>query len=148
MNSVNQTSIPEIYYLTSRAQMKLTRESVRPDLKLRHLVCHANLVDNLLGELSTRRRNQTMVKLSSELTSEDTYDAVAMSSSSDEDDDDDSADMSDSSSDEDDAEYMKQPNYTYDPYQQTEILFEDASNEYNEFNPPPLYSVINQGIGA
>lgn len=135
--------------------MKLTRESVRPDLKLRHLVCHANLVDNLLGELSTRRRNQTMVKLAQDLPiAEDVYDGVTYdgvstsSSSSDEDDDDeDSGDMSDSSSDEDDAEYMKQPNYTYHPYQQ-EIMFEDASQEYNEFNPPPMYSVINTGIGA
>lgn len=123
--------------------MKLTKESVRPDLKLRQLVCHANLVDNLLGELSARRQKQTMVKLS-----EDAYDSVAVSSSDDdEDDDDDSPDLSDSSSDEDDAEYMKQPNYTYHPYQQ-EMLFEDASSEYNEFNPPPLYSVINTGIGA
>ncbi|KAG5354873.1 hypothetical protein CJU89_6674 [Yarrowia sp. B02] len=138
MNAVNQTSIPEIYYLTSRAQMKLTKESVRPDLKLRHLVCHANLVDNLLGELSARRRRQTLVKIS-----DDAYDAVAVSS----DEEDDESSMSDSSSDDDDAEYMKQPNYTYHPYQQ-EMLFEDASSEFNELNPPPLYSVINTGIGA
>ncbi|KAG5370277.1 hypothetical protein CJU90_1632 [Yarrowia sp. C11] len=136
MNAVNQTSIPEIYYLTSRAQMKLTKESVRPDLQLRQLVCHANLVDNLLGELSTRRRNQTMVKLA-----DDVYDSVAVTSSasSSDADEDDSEGLSDSSSD-DDEEYMKQPNYTYHPYQQ-EMLFEDASSEYHGMNPP-VYSVI------
>lgn len=127
MNTVNQTSIPEIYYLTSRAQMKLTRESVRPDLKLRHLVCHANLVDNLLGELSVRRRNQTMVKIA-----DDGYDSVAISSESSSDED----DLSDSSSDEDDVEYMKQPNYTYNshPYQQ------EMGVGFQEMTPP-VYSV-------
>lgn len=50
-------SLAETYMLASKARSKLTREASRQDHDLRILVSHANMLDNLMEELSKQRYN-------------------------------------------------------------------------------------------
>lgn len=45
----------ETYLLASKARAKLTREASRPDHDLRVLVCHANMLDNLMDRIHEHR---------------------------------------------------------------------------------------------
>lgn len=53
--TVPETSTADIYFMSSRARNKLARESYKPELNLRKLVAHANLMDSLYDELEYRR---------------------------------------------------------------------------------------------
>lgn len=48
--------VAETYFLASKARSKLSREASRHDHNLRILVSHANLLDNLMDSLATKRR--------------------------------------------------------------------------------------------
>lgn len=48
--------VAETYFLASKARSKLSREASRHDHNLRVLVSHANLLDNLMDSLATKRR--------------------------------------------------------------------------------------------
>lgn len=50
-------SLADTYLLASKARSKLTREASRQDHDLRILVSHANMLDNLMEELSKQRYN-------------------------------------------------------------------------------------------
>lgn len=133
--SIPETSIPEIYFLTSRAQHKLTRESVRPDIKLRQLVCHANLVDHLLGELAERRRRQSVITQQHLLRT--TEDLIADDETSDD-------SLSDSDSSE---EYEIDTAYTYKPF---ETMIKEVDEDEDDDlmlsrSPPPMYSLHGAG---
>lgn len=53
--TVPETSTADIYFMSSRARNKLAKESYKPELNLRKLVAHANLMDSLYDELEYRR---------------------------------------------------------------------------------------------
>ncbi|AOW00509.1 hypothetical protein LXG23DRAFT_52693 [Yarrowia lipolytica] len=55
ISTVPETSTADIYFMSSRARNKLARESYKPELNLRKLVAHANLMDSLYDELEYRR---------------------------------------------------------------------------------------------
>ncbi|KAG5356451.1 hypothetical protein CJU89_6208 [Yarrowia sp. B02] len=55
ISTVPETSTADIYFMSSRARNKLAKESYRPELNLRKLVAHANLMDSLYDELEYRR---------------------------------------------------------------------------------------------
>lgn len=49
-------NLAETYFLASKARTKLAREAGRHDLNLRVLVSHANMLDNLMEALTTKKR--------------------------------------------------------------------------------------------
>ncbi|ODQ65846.1 hypothetical protein NADFUDRAFT_41835 [Nadsonia fulvescens var. elongata DSM 6958] len=52
-------SVSEAYDLSIKARLKLSQEALKPDLNLRHLVCHANLLDKLLMAITAKAKKQT-----------------------------------------------------------------------------------------
>ncbi|KAG5368496.1 hypothetical protein CJU90_0700 [Yarrowia sp. C11] len=121
--SISSASMAETYFLASKARHKLTKEASRPDLHLRQLVSHANLVDLLMDELADRRakgkvqqHNQNVV--SSEQVTQAINNAPQVPSHIMEE-------------DESDYEYeqVSTPNYTYQAYESIEEVDDDEEDD-------------------
>lgn len=110
----------ETYFLASKARHKLTKEASRPDLHLRQLVSHANLVDLLMDELAERRAKG---KVQHNVVSSDEVTQAINNTPS-----------HIMEEDESDTEYeqVSTPNYTYQAYESIEEVDDDEDEEDDE----------------
>lgn len=121
----------ETYFLASKARHKLTKEASRPDLHLRQLVSHANLVDLLMDELA-ERRSKGKVQFQAAPVAEDVSAAIASHTANThiEDMSDDSEELS-----EDDDEYEQVSTgsqHSFQAYESIEEVDEEDDDECDE----------------
>lgn len=128
-SSIASASMAETYFLASKARHKLTKEASRPDLHLRQLVSHANLVDLLMDELAERRAkgkvNHSAPQNKNIVSSDELTQAINMSSSTP------SHIMEEDESD-NEYEQVSTPNYTYQAYESIEEVDDDEDDEDEE----------------
>ncbi|KAG5360536.1 hypothetical protein CJU89_3609 [Yarrowia sp. B02] len=122
-SSIASASMAETYFLASKARHKLTKEASRPDLHLRQLVSHANLVDLLMDELAERRaKTKVNHTLTPTISSDEVTQAINTTPSH----------IMEEDESDNEYEQVSTPNYTYQAYESIEEVDDDEDDEDDE----------------